>query len=201
MIDTLLHWIGDEKSLTFWSIVVLTLANGSTQLVPVPRFVPGFVAGAAYGWASLPIVVIGTTAGALAAFLLARYVAADWARRMIERRPKVHRIADAVAAEGWRLVALSRLGVPIPSSVTNFLFGITTIGLWPYTWSTLVFCIPQALLFVALGAAGHIALVHDEESDLNKALLVVGVLSCAAAIYFISKRAKASTTFDSPDKP
>jgi uncharacterized membrane protein YdjX (TVP38/TMEM64 family) len=192
MIDEIIQWIGRGSDLTLAAVLVLALANIVTQLVPVPRFLPGFVAGAAYGLNTIPIVVIGTTLGAMAAFLLSRHLAAAAARRLIQRGPVVERIAEAVAVEGWRIVAISRLGLPVPSSVVNYLFGITTIGWWPFAWATFLFCIPLAVLFVGLGAAGHVALAHDSDSDLNNALLVVGIVSSAAVIYFVSRRARAS---------
>ena len=64
-------------------------------------------------------------------------------------------IADAVDEEGWRIVALLRFASPTPSSVQNYVFGVTRIGFWPYTLASIVFVIPQTVFYVYLGSVGR----------------------------------------------
>ena len=70
-------------------------------------------------------------------------------------------IADAVDEEGWRIVALLRFASPTPSSVQNYVFGVTRIGFWPYTLASLVFVIPQTVFYVYLGSVGRSLLLGD----------------------------------------
>ena len=55
-------------------------------------------------------------------------------------------IARAVDDEGWRIIALMRLGAPLPSAVQNYLFGLTNINIVTYAVATLIFSSPQVIL-------------------------------------------------------
>src|SRR5262249_18745164 len=47
------------------------------------------------------------------------------------RRPVWKALVQAIDAEGWRLVGLLRLASLIPGAATNYLLGVTRIGLLP----------------------------------------------------------------------
>ena len=64
--------------------------------------------------AAMPVIIPATTAGCLLVFLLARYLFGEPVWRIVERKPKLLAIMDAVNAEGWRIVGLCRLASPIP---------------------------------------------------------------------------------------
>ena len=71
--------------------------------------------------------VTGATIGATVAFLIARYVAADWvAQRLGER---LARLVEGVEAEGWRFIAFVRLVPLIPFNALNYALGLTRIRL------------------------------------------------------------------------
>jgi len=130
---------------------------------------------------------------AMIAFLVARYLAADFVQRFIARKRLLQSISRAVDEEGWQIIALMRIGAPVPGAFTNYLFGLTKIGWWPFTWSTFVFCIPQVVLFVCLGAAGRAALLQDS-SIIGHTMIALGLVTGAAIIYLVARRAR--STFD-----
>jgi uncharacterized membrane protein YdjX (TVP38/TMEM64 family) len=190
MTEQLLHWLTQQSdsSVAGWTMVVVAFAV--TQVMFIPRAALSIAAGALYGVAIIPLVAAGTTLGAVIAFLLARHVFSRQAQRMVASRPKLQRILSAVDAEGWRLVALSRFGMPVPASVVNYGFGLTNIGVWPFTWATFAFCIPQAALFVYLGAAGRSLLAAETLSTGHLLLLLTGAVTAALAVYLVSARLK-----------
>jgi uncharacterized membrane protein YdjX (TVP38/TMEM64 family) len=171
--------------------VMFVCACAATQIVFIPRAAVSFASGAMFGLAVLPLIAAGTTLGAVAAFLFARYAISKPVRRMIERRPRVQQVFEAVDAEGWRLVAISRCGVPVPAAVVNYTFGVTNVPLWSFTWATFVFCIPQAALFASLGAAGRSLLFADALALEGLPLLVLAVASSALAIWLVASRLRA----------
>jgi uncharacterized membrane protein YdjX (TVP38/TMEM64 family) len=126
------------------------------------------------------------------AFLAARYLVAHHVQRLIGRRRLLQRISNAVDVEGWRIVALMRLAGPIPGFASNYLFGMTNVRLWPYTWATFIFCAPQAILFTSLGAAGRAALLRDSTSAVNQAMIAAGIITSASIVYLIARRARSS---------
>jgi hypothetical protein len=85
------------------------------------------------------IILLSGTVGSILAFLTSRNVASNWFRKILERKPNFGVIAQAVDEEGWRIVALMRLGVPIPGAIQNYLFGLTRIDLSSYSISTFIF--------------------------------------------------------------
>ena len=173
------------------SAAVLALIFVAGGLVPVPRTFLTLAAGVVYGMASIPIIIPATTLGCLIAFFLARYLFAARLWRAIETRPRLMAIMNAVETEGWRIVALCRLASPIPSTIHNALFGLTRIGLWPYSWSTFVFTIPQIVLYAYLGAIGKAALLGDGEG-VNLGVMAAGGLTFLVVLLLITHRVRAS---------
>lgn len=187
LVDFLRRW--GEMSPSATAVLALVFVAGG--LVPVPRTFLTLAAGVVFGMASVPIIMPAATIGSLIAFLLARYLFADWLWRTLETRPKLLAIMNAVNAEGWRIVALCRLASPIPSTIQNAMFGLTRIGLWPYLWSTFVFTIPQVILYVYLGAVGKAALL-GESQGLNLGVMAAGGLTFLIVVLLITRRVRAS---------
>src|SRR5262245_51877010 len=154
LIDFLRRW--GELGLVSGSVLALVFVIGG--LVPFPRAFMSVAAGVVYGMAAVPIIMPATTLGSVIAFLVARYLFAERLWRWVQQRPKLVPVMDAVDAEGWHIVALCRVASPIPSTIQSALFGLTRIGLWPYTWASFVFSIPPVAIYVYLGAIGNAAL-------------------------------------------
>jgi len=149
LIDQITAFFSTSHELTLLSFSVLALVFIASGLILLPRILLCVLAGAAYGLVAIPVAVPSTALGALVAFLVARYVAADFVQRLIARRRLLQGISRAVDREGWKIIALMRLGAPVPGAFSNYLFGLTKIGWWPYTWSTFIFCIIRSSLYFA----------------------------------------------------
>jgi len=191
LIDQITAFFSTSHELTLLSFSVLALVFIASGLILLPRILLCVLAGAAYGLVAIPVAVPSTALGALVAFLVARYVAADFVQRLIARRRLLQGISRAVDREGWKIIALMRLGAPVPGAFSNYLFGLTKIGWWPYTWSTFIFCIPQVVLFVSIGAAGRAAVLKDS-SIVGQTMIALGVVTCAAIIYLVARRSKST---------
>jgi uncharacterized membrane protein YdjX (TVP38/TMEM64 family) len=164
MTTELVQWLRGWSHLTLWSGAAVAMIFFISSLLLFPRTVLCLGVGAVLGCRVIPIVLLSTTAGGVLAFLLARYLFADPLQRELDRRPHMRKIADAVDSEGWRVVAVLRFWSPVPTVVQNYVFGLTRIGLWPFTLATLIFSIPQITLYIFLGASGRAALIDDTSS-------------------------------------
>jgi uncharacterized membrane protein YdjX (TVP38/TMEM64 family) len=171
---------------------VLALILIASGFVPLPRIVVCVLAGAVYGLPAIPISIPSFTCGALGGFLTGRYLFHDAVQRLIRRRKLLRRISRAVDEEGWRVVALMRLGAPVPGAMTNYAFGLSNIGWWTFTWSTFVFCIPQIVLFVSIGAAGRAVALEESTSTASRAMIAIGIVTSAFIIYRIARRARST---------
>lgn len=124
-------------------------------------FLPGAVitlaGGALFGplWGTLWNLT-GATVGAALAFLIARHLGADWVAR--RAGPRLQRLNEGVASEGWRFVAFVRLVPLFPFNLLNYALGLTRISFVTYLLATWVFMLPGAFAYTWLGHAGREAL-------------------------------------------
>lgn len=124
-------------------------------------FLPGAVitlaGGALFGplWGTLWNLT-GATVGAALAFLIPRYLGADWVAR--RAGPRMQRLNDGVAAEGWRFVAFVRLVPMLPFNLLNDALGLTRVSFITYLLASWVFMLPGAFAYTWLGHAGREAL-------------------------------------------
>jgi uncharacterized membrane protein YdjX (TVP38/TMEM64 family) len=123
-------------------------------------------------------------------FLISRYLLRSRFDRAIAHRPGWQAAIEATNLEGWRLIALLRLASPIPGCIANYVFGLTQIGLWPYTAATFVGQLPQILIFVYMGAVGRSALEDLSGSAINVALLGLGLGLTVLAMALVVRRAR-----------
>src|SRR3954467_11684697 len=138
-------FVGFVKSLGVWGVLAFALAYLVVVLLLGPASVMSIAAGVAFGLWGVPFVlVVGTTAGALA-FLIARYVARERVMEALQGHPNFQAVGRAIDAEGWKVVGLIRLSPPVPFAVTSYFFGVTNVGFWTFVLVTFVGIIPATL--------------------------------------------------------
>lgn len=165
------------------------LAFMSLVVVGVLAFVPGsFLAitgGLLFGPAAgAAYTVTGAILGATLAFLIARYLAADWFGRQLKGSIGllIHRIED----EGWRFVALVRLVPVLPFAVVNYSLGLMRIRLLHYVFTSLLCMIPGVFAYSYLGDAGLRAL--NGEETILKFIWGLGMLAALLLIPLLLRR-------------
>lgn len=130
-------------------------------------FFPGSVltlaGGAIFGpWLGTLYTITGATLGATAAFLIARYLGADWVNRKMGGA--VEKVIRGAEREGWRFVAFTRLVPLFPFNVLNYALGLTRIPLIHYIIASFVFMLPGGFVYNWLGFAGREALAGGEKT-------------------------------------
>jgi uncharacterized membrane protein YdjX (TVP38/TMEM64 family) len=149
-------------------------------------FLPGSVltlaGGALFGplWGTLWNLT-GATLGASLAFLISRYLGADWVTR--RAGPRLQRLNDGVTSEGWRFVAFVRLVPVFPFNLLNYALGLTRIPFVAYVLASWVFMLPGAFAYTWLGFAGREALGGGEGMIRN----VLIALALLAAVAFLPR--------------
>ncbi|WJW76499.1 VTT domain-containing protein [Thiohalobacter sp. IOR34] len=145
-------------------------------------FLPGSVLTLAGGALFGPVLgtfynLTGATVGAALAFLVARYLGADWVARKTGGRLK--QLIQGVENEGWRFVAFVRLVPLFPFNLLNYALGLTRIPFWHYLLATWVCMLPGAIAYTYLGYAGREA-VAGGEGLIQKILLALALLAAVA---------------------
>lgn len=161
--------------------------------------IPGSVltlgAGAAFGlWRGFFLVSVGSTLGACAAMLVGRYLLRDWVARRLAAFPVFAAVRAAVAAEGWKVVLLTRLSPVLPFFLLNYAYGLTDVRLKEYALASWLGMMPGTLLFVYLGAAaGEVARSGERaRTPAEWAFFVAGLAATALAAWLVGKKAKAA---------
>lgn len=129
----------------------------AASLFFVPRTLLAVGAGLVFGvWWGMLWAGLGSLAGAVCGFLIARYLHAGF----VERANPARLAALLRHAErgGWRMVAVLRLVPVIPHSLTNYALGLTRVRLGAYAVGSLLGQLPLTIASVELGAAGGKAL-------------------------------------------
>jgi uncharacterized membrane protein YdjX (TVP38/TMEM64 family) len=172
---------------------------GAIYVVAVVLFVPGIVltlgAGFLFGLGRGIVVVsaASTTAAALA-FLIARYFARDSVEKIARKNPKFAAIDRAIGREGWKVVALLRLSPLVPFSLSNYLYGLTSVEFVAYVATSWAAMLPATVLYVYLGAAGRTIGQKAARSPWEWALLGVGLAATAVVTILLTRVAKRELT-------
>jgi uncharacterized membrane protein YdjX (TVP38/TMEM64 family)/rhodanese-related sulfurtransferase len=169
---------------------VVLFALGTVLFVPGALF--GLAGGVLFGpvWGSI-LNLAGATLGATAAFLVARYVAADWVREKAGAR--IERLIKGVEAERWRFVALTRLVPLIPFNLLNYALGLTRIPIASYMLASLVCMAPGTLAYTWLGYAGREALAGNDAA-IRYGLMGLGLLAAIAFVPRLLRRFRSEGT-------
>ena len=189
--DITIGWLRSWTELNLVSSAALALVFIGAGFVFVPRSLFLVSAGMVFGLKSLAVVIPSALVGTVLAFLLSRYALRSRFQDLICRQPRLRAISAAVEAEGWLVVAIMQLGVPIPAALQNYMFGLTTIPAMVFAIVALLFSAPQVVLFVYLGSSGR-SLLSDHMDHLPGALpLVIGIVLTLLLIALIGRRARA----------
>ena len=166
--------------------LVFVLIYALAALLFLPGAMVTLAGGVIFGplWGTL-YNLTGATLGASLAFLLARYLAADWVEQKSEGRLK--QLKHGVEREGWRFVAFVRLVPLFPFNLLNYALGLTKIPFSQYVIATYLFMLPGAVAYTYLGYVGREA-ATGAEGMIEKGLMALSLLAVVAFLpYFINK--------------
>lgn len=166
------------ENLGAYAPIIFTAAYIVATVIWLPGSVFSITGGLLFG------PVLGTfynltaaTIGATLAFLIARYLAADWVESKAEG--KLKKLIDGVDEEGWRFVAFVRLVPLFPFNILNYALGLTRIKLWHYVLTSYLCMLPGAFVYTYIGYAGAETL-KGGDNFLQNILIAVALLACVA---------------------
>lgn len=149
-------------------------------------------------------VFVGASLGAIASFLLGRYLFRDgFVGRLTEKFKVFEALDNALRDKGLRIMVLLRLSPIVPFNVLNYIAGVTAIRFWHYVVACLGM-LPGTVLYVFLGAsAGSLAEIggdgenengdadeEDQSKTLRITFIAVGVVFGVLAVGLTSYYAK-----------
>ena len=156
------------------ALIYVAATTAGCVLLALPGVCFAIVSGVLFGPVMGTLLcLVSATFGAVLSFLAGRFFLKDSVKPMLEKSPALKRfLFDNADGSALVLLMVTRLLPVFPYNLQNFAYGITDVGLLPYTIYTFVFMFPGVALFT-VGAAG----LSDAE---NRAGLM-----CAAAVFAV----------------
>jgi uncharacterized membrane protein YdjX (TVP38/TMEM64 family) len=136
-----------------------------------PEWPLTIAAGILYGIWGFPITVITGTLVAVLAFVVGRHFAREQVRGLIERRPRLRAVDEAVAEEEDRRAAAAQPGHAVQSA--ELLFGVPAIRFGAFVAATFAGIVPGAALYSGLGMLGKAASGGADRDPLPSALFAL----------------------------
>jgi len=145
--------------LGFWSAIWYPLLYACCNVLLLPGGLLSVGGGFFFGlWWGFFIILIGNVSGAAIAFLLSRWIGHSWLRGKLRRNPTLVALEPAVEREGWKIILLSQLHPLFPTSLLNYLYGLTSIRFRTCILWVAIGQAPGLFLYAYVGTLGQLGL-------------------------------------------
>ena len=142
-----------------WSAVWYPLLYACCNVLLLPGGVLSVGGGFFFGlWWGFLIVLIGNVTGAGISFFISRWIGRRWLLRKLSRNPTLDALEPAVEREGWKIILLSQLHPLFPTSLLNYLYGLTTIRFRTCILWVAIGQVPGLFLYAYIGTLGQLGL-------------------------------------------
>jgi uncharacterized membrane protein YdjX (TVP38/TMEM64 family) len=183
-----LDWVG---RLGPWGPAIFTAIYVAATVLLLPGSVLTLGAGAVFGLVRGTLIAsVASTLAATCAFLIGRYLARPVVARRIQGSERFMAIDRAVAAEGWKVVFLTRLSPVFPFTLLNYAFGLTRVKLGHYVVASWIGMIPGTVMYVYVGSLAQAASGERTRTTGEWALYGVGLVATIAVTLFVTRIAR-----------
>ena len=142
-----------------WGAVCYPLLFAVCNILLLPGGVLAVGGGFFFGlWWGFLIVFVGNGVATAISFALSRRVAAQPLRRKLSHNPTLRALEPAIERESWKIILLSQLHPLFPTSLLNYLYGLTRIRFGSYMLWSSIGRIPGLFLYVYVGTLGQLGL-------------------------------------------
>jgi uncharacterized membrane protein YdjX (TVP38/TMEM64 family) len=142
-----------------WSAICYPLLYAGCNVLLLPGGVLSVGAGFFFGlWWGFLIALLGNVGGAAISFFLSRWIGREWLKRKLLRNRTLVALEPAVEKEGWKIILLSQLHPLFPTSLLNYLYGLTRIRFRTCMLWVAIGQAPGLFLYSYLGTLGQLGL-------------------------------------------
>jgi uncharacterized membrane protein YdjX (TVP38/TMEM64 family) len=159
----LADWLGQVQQkvmhLGAWSAFWYPVLYACCNVLLLPGGMLSIGGGFFFGlWWGFLIVLAGNVIGAAISFFLSRWIGRRWLRRKLLRNPTLGALEPAVEREGWKIILLSQLHPLFPTSLLNYLYGLTRIRFRTCILWVAIGQAPGLFLYTYIGTLGQLGL-------------------------------------------
>lgn len=152
-----LKYISDmiESNYTEAVLLYMVVTVAACVLLAVPGVTFAVIAALLFGpWMGTVFCLIATTLGAIAAYLAGRFFLKDSIKPVVMKNKWLRKVLfDEAGKNDMTVLMITRLVPLFPYNLQNFAYGITDIGIIPYSIYTFTFMLPGVAVFT-FGSAG-----------------------------------------------
>jgi uncharacterized membrane protein YdjX (TVP38/TMEM64 family) len=146
-------------NLGVWSAIWYPLLYACCNVLLLPGGLLSVGGGFFFGlWWGFFIILVGNVSGAAIAFFLSRWIGHSWLRGKLHRNPTLVALEPAVEREGWKIILLSQLHPLFPTSLLNYLYGLTSIRFRTCILWVAIGQAPGLFLYAYIGTLGQLGL-------------------------------------------
>ena len=172
-------------------VVAVTIAT----VALFPGWISMMLGGLLFGLLpGLPFALLGITAGAFGAFLAGRALGRTWVEQRMGDNLKLQALDEAVNAQSFYIVFLTRFAIVLPFNVLNYAFGLTRVSALTYVVATALGMLPAVLMYVYLGtlADDFSAILAGDVRPASGAywIAVVAIVTIAVVIWIVQRAAR-----------
>jgi uncharacterized membrane protein YdjX (TVP38/TMEM64 family) len=158
-----LEWIGAAQrriaEMGFWGGVLYPLLYALCNVLLLPGGVLAMGSGLFFGlWWGTALNVAGNVLGAAVSFLISRWLGRGWLERRMLRHDKWAALDEAIGREGWKIIFLSQIHPLFPTSLLNYLYGVTRIRFGVCLLWIMLGQAPGLFLYAYLGTLAQLGL-------------------------------------------
>jgi len=142
-----------------WSAISYPFLYACCNVLLLPGGVLSIGAGFFFGlWWGFAIALFGNVVGAAISFFISRSLGRQWMKRKLSRNRTFVALEPAIDREGWKIILLSQLHPLFPTSLLNYLYGLTRIRFRTCMLWVAIGQAPGLFLYSYLGTLGQLGL-------------------------------------------
>ena len=142
-----------------WSAIWYPLLYAGCNVLLLPGGFLSLGGGFFFGlWWGFLINLVGNVGGAAISFYISRWIGRRWLHPKLMRNATLEALAPAVQREGWKIILLSQLHPLFPTSLLNYLYGLTRIRFRTCILWVTIGQAPGLFLYAYLGTLGQLGL-------------------------------------------
>ena len=193
------EWLEQLERLNDLHPVAVPLGYVAGVAIATVALFPGWISmmlgGLLFGlMPGLPFALFGVTAGAFGAFLAGRALGRSWVEKRLGDSLKLQALDEAVEAQSFYIVFLTRFAIVLPFNVLNYAFGLTRVTITTYVAATALGMLPAVLLYVYLGtlADDFGAILSGDVRPASGAYWIgaLAIVAIAAVIWIVQRAAR-----------
>ena len=109
-------------------------------------------------WWGFLIILMGNVLGAAISFVISRWIGRRWLQRKLLRNSRIEALKPAVDREGWKIIFLSQLHPLFPTSLLNYVYGLSTVRFRTCILWVAIGQMPGLFLYAYVGTLDNLGL-------------------------------------------